>query len=357
MKHIYFPGLNTIRLYAAISVVLVHAASYAGESGYMVTSTIPAQLNWIILSGYDAVSLFFVLSGFLITYILLNERHQTSTIDVKRFYIKRALRIQPLYFLLIGITLLSAGFAPQPSTAGLLAVVMFFPYFMFAVRGAVGHLWSVGVEEWFYFALPPLLRRVSVPRLAAGVIGVRLLMTLFIPGLMLGDPYINLTMNFWHALRFECMAIGALGAWMLINRHWFVRWIYCLELPNLVFLALFILFDFPGGVAFNLVSSCVFLVFIMNVATNSRHRLGLELPLFARWGAVTYGVYMYHPLVTHGIASLFAHLGIHSDIALYAVIVVAVLIVAHVSYRVFEQPIMRLRDKQVQTPAVVVANN
>lgn len=343
MKRVYFPGLNTIRLYAAFCVVIGHAASYAPESGYTFATDLPTRLNFVILSGYEAVSLFFVLSGFLITYILLTERRDTGAIAVKSFYIKRALRIQPLYFALILLTLAAGALVPQPTITGMVALLLLSPHLAMNGLGAVGHLWSIGVEEWFYFALPPLLRRVSVPALAFAVIGVRLMLALAVPGLMAGDPYAPATLLL-HALRFECMAIGALGAWMLINRHWLLKWIYRAELPNLIVLALIIMLNFPGGVAFNLVSSIVFLVFVLNVAANPRHKLGLELPVFARWGAVTYGVYMYHPLLTHLAAAVFVRLGVQGDGLLYAVVCMLVMGTALVSYRVFEQPVMRLRE-------------
>lgn len=339
---VYFPGLNTIRLYAAFCVVIGHAFTYASQTGYVFASDLPSRLNFVMLSGYEAVSLFFVLSGFLITYILLRERRDTGTIAVKRFYIKRALRIQPLYALIVLLTI-TAGYY-QPTAPGLFAIVLLSPHLAYPVLQSLEHLWSIGIEEWFYFALPPILRRVPVPALALTVIGIRLLLAVAVPGLLVGYPYTPGILTLLNFMRFECMAIGALGAWMLINRHWLLRWVYRAEVPNLFILALMILLDFPGGVAYNLVSSVVFLVFILNIATNPQHKMGLEVPTLARWGAVTYGVYMYHPLLTHIVAAAFVRLGIQSDILLYAVLCASVLTVALVSYRVFEQPIMRLRD-------------
>lgn len=343
MKRTYFPGLNTIRLYAAFCVVFGHTAEYPPEMGYVFATALPSQLNFIILTGYEAVSLFFVLSGFLITYFLLDEYSVTGTIAVKQFYIKRALRIQPLYGLITLLTLV-VPIVVHPSDIGLLAIVVLSPHLAMHSLGAAFHLWSIGVEEWFYLALPPLLRRISVPALALSVIGLRLLLAIAIPDLMLGNPYAGNGMITLHALRFECMAIGALGAWMLINRHWLLKWIYRAELPNLAMLTVIILLNFPGGgVAFNLVSSCVFLVFILNAATNPNRKLSLELPIFASWGAVTYGVYMYHPLVLRLIAAALVRIGLQNDVLLYIAVGVAVLVVALVSHRVFELPIMRWR--------------
>lgn len=337
------PGLNTIRLYAALCVVIGHTVSFA--SAHTFTVDLHSILNLLILSGYEAVSLFFVLSGFLITYILLNERRTTGDIAVKRFYIKRAFRIQPLYILVTLLTLAVSG-TEHPTLTGLLSIVLLSPHLAPFALGALSHLWSIGVEEWFYFVLPPAMRRVSVPALAFTVIGVRLLVALAVPNLMIGDPYQPDTLIL-HELRFECMAVGALGAWMLFNRHWTLRIVYRLELPNLAILALIVLLHFPGGVLFNLVSSLVFIVFILNVATNPRRRLNLEHPTLSRLGTVTYGVYMYHPLVTLAVVAAFVRLGavgMVADVLLYAVVALLSVLVAAISYRVFELPVLRLRS-------------
>src|SRR5690625_5173289 len=93
----YFNGLNALRFFAALLVLLHHNAVIRPKYG------IGEGFGWlgIFRDGGYAVSFFFVLSGFLITYILLKEKDKTQTISIKRFYLKRILRIWPLYYLLI----------------------------------------------------------------------------------------------------------------------------------------------------------------------------------------------------------------------------------------------------------------
>lgn len=336
MNRVYFPGLNTIRLYAALCVVLGHVIDYT--PGYTFSAPIFHWLSFILLSGYEAVSLFFVLSGFLITYLLLDEKCHSGTIRVGRFYGKRARRIQPLYILVTLLTLAVSGLE-QPTTAGLIGILLLSPHLTFAGLGALQHLWSIGVEEWFYFALPPLLRRLNVLLLAGGVIGVRLLLALAVTDLMEGNAYTGGWLTVLHFLRFECMAIGALGAWLLFNRHWLLRWVYRLELPTLVLLGLIVFLRFPGGFAYNVISSLAFIVFILNVATKQNERLNLERPLLAQLGKVTYGVYMYHPLVTYFVSRTLIGLpaGILTDVALYTGVALGSLLVASLSYAYFER--------------------
>src|SRR5689334_400989 len=80
-----FPGLDLLRFYAAVCVVLWHQGARP----------------FLFLNGWDAVTLFFVLSGFLITYLLLAERERTSSVDLFAFYVRRTLRIYPLYLLVV----------------------------------------------------------------------------------------------------------------------------------------------------------------------------------------------------------------------------------------------------------------
>ena len=91
-KAVYLPGLNGLRAIAAISVVIAHTMMH------MVTLKLTLPVSFPMAQ--YAVTLFFVISGFLITYLLLIEKEE-SFINVKNFYIRRILRIWPLYYLFI----------------------------------------------------------------------------------------------------------------------------------------------------------------------------------------------------------------------------------------------------------------
>ena len=346
----YLPGLNTIRLYAALSVVIGHISGVSVIGvvpPYVFTENLDSRLFPLILSGYEAVSLFFVLSGFLITYILLKEKRDTATIAVKRFYIRRALRIQPLYILIV-LLVLAIAVIPKPNTVGLVSLALMSPHMAAllggSIEGGTGHLWSIGVEEWFYFALPPLMKRINVPLLAGVVILLRFMMALLIPDLMLNISSTSALLNLLHALKFESMAIGALGAWLFLHRHWLLRWIYHLEIPALVLMVIIILVDWPRGFFFNFIMSFVFIVFVLNASTNPKRILNLEHRWLSALGNVSYGIYMYHPVVLFILAAVFVQLGLHgtyADIALYAGVVVLSIAVALASYRLFESRFLR----------------
>lgn len=335
----YLPGLNSIRLYAALSVVIHHVVSFSGD--YHFTANLDHITSFVVLSGAQAVTLFFVLSGFLITTILLREKQQTRTIEVKRFYLRRAARILPLYFLIIALTLVTPALS-KPDTIGLVSLLILSPHVTILIGGWMGaarHLWSIGVEEWFYFTLPPLLKRIHVVVLAWSVILIMFVLALLNPDALAGVEPSTPMVEFLKSIRFESMAIGALGAWMYVTNHWLLRVVYTLEVPTLLLMAFFVVIDIPQMFIGNFVFSWVCIVFILNAATNPKRRVNFEHPTLSKLGAVTYGIYMYHSAVTYLLSAAFMHVGIEgawADIALYVGAVMVTIGVALVSYRVFE---------------------
>jgi peptidoglycan/LPS O-acetylase OafA/YrhL len=91
----YLPGLNTLRFFAAFLVIISHAQQSVNKLNIS-NFTAP-----ILNRGKDGVEFFFVLSGFLITYLLCKEINKTNTVSIKDFYLRRVFRIWPLYFIII----------------------------------------------------------------------------------------------------------------------------------------------------------------------------------------------------------------------------------------------------------------
>lgn len=98
-KTVYFPGINGIRAIAAFSVIIAHIEVYKRLIGS------PTLLSNVLIHqlAHKGLSLFFVLSGFLISYLLLEELNHSSDINLKKFYVRRILRILPLYYLIVSI--------------------------------------------------------------------------------------------------------------------------------------------------------------------------------------------------------------------------------------------------------------
>lgn len=173
----YRPELDGLRFIAFLAVFVSHAApsdwTYYQTLGLPRVLAIAAQRS--LGSGGNGVPLFFILSSYLITTLLLREHERFGAINVRDFYVRRSLRIWPLYFtFILGVFLFAppdAGMMPKALPLYLLfAANWSFLWPAQTVAGVAGVLWSVSVEEQFYALWPLLLKRVNGAVLArAGV--------------------------------------------------------------------------------------------------------------------------------------------------------------------------------------------
>ena len=146
----HFRGLDGIRCLAILAVLWHHSA---GEDPFD---------NPIFGRGYLGVDLFFVLSGFLITTILVRQRRDTGTIDLKRFCWRRSLRIFPLYYLFLAGLVLLYAVTDQAKLDGYLDVLPIYALYLtnwVEIEGfnAFQEGWSLAVEEQFYLVWPFVL--------------------------------------------------------------------------------------------------------------------------------------------------------------------------------------------------------
>jgi peptidoglycan/LPS O-acetylase OafA/YrhL len=123
-ERVYFYCLDELRAIAALLVYFHHAESYKSAEGRFSLLDINFFRIFIENLGRNAVIAFFVLSGFLITFLLLTEKQKTGTVNVKAFYIRRILRIWPLYFLIVVIGFV---FIPLLYKTGLFSNQYYYP--------------------------------------------------------------------------------------------------------------------------------------------------------------------------------------------------------------------------------------
>lgn len=168
----YVPQLDGLRFIAFFLVFLSHSPQ--DIAGLVPIDFIQAILTRLCTFGWMGVDIFFCLSSFLITSLLLREQNMAGTISLRRFYIRRALRIWPLYFLVLALVFLVfpiIGFmGPVIGNADYYALVRnhLFPFMVFlgnfsyaffapTLTAALAPLWSISVEEQFYIVWPLLL--------------------------------------------------------------------------------------------------------------------------------------------------------------------------------------------------------
>ena len=165
LRHV-MPELDSIRGIAVALVVIYHGfwTSYwkVGIHWRDHSAVVRALVDWSE-PGWSGVQLFFVLSGFLITGILLDSTERPDY--YKRFYFRRALRILPPYLLLLTVLLVTGSATPKFVLLAAGFVVNFAP--LFGVVLSYGPLWSLAVEEQYYLIWPTVVRHVSRRSLVA----------------------------------------------------------------------------------------------------------------------------------------------------------------------------------------------
>jgi peptidoglycan/LPS O-acetylase OafA/YrhL len=154
----YRPELDVVRFLAFLLVFLFHALPYpvVGQPGWRVRLALVQECS-------SGLCLFFTLSAYLITSLLLAERQATDTVSVKKFYIRRLLRIWPLYFFGIAIGLLIAVLTHRRSdVTGFVWYLLFAGNFYCMAFGWLANpmspLWSISIEEQFYLLWPWAMR-------------------------------------------------------------------------------------------------------------------------------------------------------------------------------------------------------
>ncbi len=240
MAGIRFKGISELRAIAATSVVFHHVEQYKYRAG--MSSMFEGTLGQFFRDlGKNGVHMFFVLSGFLITYLLLAEKLKFDRIDIKKFYMRRVLRIWPLYYvvLILSLTLFPALInlfqiehqwffswvvfdVSELSIAVLALYVFFLPnvavYYNKLITG-ITQGWSIGVEEQFYAIWPWLIQKVNQRTIIVVLLFTALVYPL-IPKLL---SYIdtNASQNFLdviHLFPIHYMSFGALGALYKFNK-------------------------------------------------------------------------------------------------------------------------------------------
>ena len=362
---VYFPGLNGLRFFAAMIVAVSHVELLKQYHGLPNAYDTPAVYEL----GRLAVTLFFVLSGYLITYLLLKEKELTKTIAVGAFYIRRVLRIWPLYFLLvalaffvfprIGVMQISplTGQLADNASSSLPMFLLFLPQLalsMFAPVPFAEPAWSIGVEEQFYLLWPLLLRRFRNFAVVALVV-IALILAARYGALAMATANRhdaaalakwNVVINFFYFTRIECMAIGGLFAWAVFRKkRALLAFLYhpLVQLSTYALIA-YLLFTNAHKPIFTYGWSAVlFGILIVNVSTNPRSFLRLSWKPFDFLGNISFSIYMFHEVA---IQITLAVLGKQpSNVLLYATSLTLTLGLASASYLWFERPFLRRKSQ------------
>ncbi|MCO6509296.1 MAG: acyltransferase [Aridibacter famidurans] len=316
--------------------------------------------------GFLGVDVFFVLSGFLITSILLQDYSKTSRFDFRDFYIRRALRLLPaLFALILFVVTFARVFETGDSLSNTLNGVM---YTLFYVAnwaqvppfppgiGPLSHAWSLSVEEQFYIVWPLvlfLLLRLRSKIIAAATVTGMILGSVMTSVLMWNAEVPYLRMYFGSDVRAHELLIGCLAALML---YWGVfsekekfraafRLLAPLSLAGIV-ISFFAVshqtaFVYNGG--FALVSAATAVLILGLVLYPSKLSRVFEVAPLVWIGQISYGIYLWHFPVIEGTKKFFE--GAMPPVFLAAAGVLMSVAVAAVSYYLLELPFLRLKRR------------
>lgn len=349
MNSKYFYWLDNFRFLAFFLVFWQHSFAHSLHMffPYSEGSYIKAFMD----TGGIGVHLFFVLSGFLITFLLIKEHNSYGGINIKKFYIRRCLRIWPLYYLvmLLGIFILPNIFNTFQYCENPIYSLTFLNNFdmnLACYSPNIQIAWSVAIEEQFYLIWPIIFYfsfgNKYFPFLVFSILALGVLFT-----------YQNPEVSYLHTFgNISYLMTGCIGAYFyshLTPKHWSIiknKFIF-----YTIFCLLIVLLIWNNGSSNNLlytvVAPIIFLYFIIYLTKKEGNRYVKINQL----GKYTYGMYMLHPMFIVLVKIIFDIFNFNYlengwlQIILSTIALIATIIFSYISFEYFEKHFLKLKNK------------
>ena len=372
-KRVYFPNLNAIRFLAALVVIIHHVEMtkhWFGLPNIYANSFVGGVF------GQLGIILFFVLSGFLITYLLLEEHKRSGSISIKGFYMRRMLRIWPLYYL---ITILGLYVLPNipffnipefteyvnddlgAKSALFLTFFSNVAYSMYEHVPYSSQTWSVGVEEQFYLIWPLLMlfaiKRKKIVTMLVSLITIYLAVKTVVVYQYAIDMNNIAAMKrwlYWDHFSIDCMAIGGISAYLLFFKKERILKLLFNSYLQITLYAILTVMVLRGWTLpwFNKeLYAVIFAVLVLNLAANPNTILKLEYKPLNYLGKISYGLYMYHNLMIVIVMKLMIVSGLFNigsvagSVFLQILCLAATILISAFSYEYFEKWFLRRKTK------------
>lgn len=347
----FFGSLDGLRAISIIGVIWFHC--WWGTPYYPILQSLP-----VLRQGEFGVHIFYVLSGFLITTLLLRERERFGTISLRDFYLRRALRIWPLYYATVALYVFVVWkFEPDSSRARsffhYLPSFLTFTYTWFLTPKWPGGIFNLSstlaTEEQFYAFWPLIvktLRGIWAPVVMAALIclPIAAYSGVFAPWIpwdtFLNRVLINISVPIGlgailaHALHYE-------KPFVVLYRFLGQKWASPLG-AILLMLSLF-----PARLNFWF-SWAATLVLVGASVVREDHGLaaGLRFKPLAYIGVISYGMYLLNSLSVHLVMYLLFHIGVRNPAAIFPLGLGLTVAVASISYKYYEKPFLALKNKK-----------
>lgn len=348
------PNLTPLRFFLAFIVMLFHIPQFFRNRNLPFYDDMP-----IFHKGTEAVYVFFALSGFLIIRLLYREREKNGTISIKSFYMRRILRIYPLYFLILIVgflyynVILSYMGIPYDNDYNLVNAVLLYTFFlpnvasvMYAPGGAIEILWSIGIEEQFYLLIAPTLAFIRKQFFIKFFIAFTLIY------------FIVFASDFFRFLKqynFLYFYFSTGGLLAILHEKYNIghRIHKYIKVVILVLFTLYFMTNVLKGINMNLYHFIGMTLFGFVILTLSYAPVIHIKNAFLNYlGNISYGIYMYHALVMQLVGFIMLKLVAKVQLPNFAIILLSyvlvfaiTIVVSHFSYIYFEKPFLKLKNK------------
>lgn len=362
----YMPQLDSLRFFAVLGVLIAHDAE-------------PQQFPWIWSTfpwGALGVRLFFVLSGFLITGILLDcrdladARSQNPLFLMRQFYLRRCLRIFPIYYLVLSVVF---AVNLHPARDIWIWLVTYTSNIYISLHGhwigALGHFWTLAVEEQFYIFWPWLVlfapRKWLIPVLSFSIVLAplyRFYAVIIFPADFANGVLAKGTSTFSCLDSLGAGALLAVISQSISGREKIPKFLNRLILPTgaTLFMVVFLLHHYKiNSTAYyifaNLFSTMIFCWLVSSASRGFNGIVGnlLEFNLLVYLGKITYGIYLYHNFVPKLLSVTF-EIEYNKSLLHFILAVVVTLGIASLSWHLIEQPINNLKRYFKYNPRLTV---
>jgi peptidoglycan/LPS O-acetylase OafA/YrhL len=353
LERIYFPELDGLRFFAFL-LVFVHHHNLFAEIPY---------LSILNTHGWIGVDLFFALSAFLFTKLLIAEYNKTKTISFKKFYLRRIFRIWPIYFLFIGFSaafyLFINGSIGNSIGIRIIGLFTFSDNIMAAVYGYnplpyVGHLWTITYEEQFYIFIPVIILFLVRSSTKTKLISLTFVVVVFnlIRLALIANKVPHPAIWVLPITHFESIVLGIVIGFegfdillkkidpLLAGLAGITFFVLLCFLPNLDNISYWLILSYSFvGISTSLV--------LFSVSRNNYLKSLFSKEIFVFLGKRSYGLYLYH-LLGNGVASyMIAKITLlpSNSLTSFMYSLTFTVIASIISYKFIETPFLKFKKK------------
>ncbi len=347
------PNITSIRFLLAIFVVIFHIPQFCQNRGFPFYNDLA-----IFQKGAEAVLMFFSISGFLIIKQLYNEKLAFNFINLKSFFVRRILRIFPLYYLVLifgflyyRIILDYFGFHYDNNydlKYGIFLSVTFFAniFATYSPGGILEILWSIGIEEQFYLLIAPLL--FLLPR-------NRILLFLILFTIVYFLCYFSVSFAVLKQYQLLFFYFSFSGICSIVIEYKVIKQIlykikYFFMLILILYFTSSIFKENLTEIAYNIFSMLIFGINIC-ILTEKSYKI-LDHKIFIYLGKISYGIYMFHAIIMQVVGLIYLKMIIKLNLPNYISIlvfnfsvIIITIITAHLSYKYYESYFLKLKDR------------